>query len=223
MANKPLSVELQRPLDGEIWKDIAGLEGSYQVSGLGRVKRIARLGADGRRLPERIMRTSFTSRGYVAVTLTISGGRDQRFLVHRLVMIAFNGPPPAPYPEYECCHQDGTKTNNILTNLYWGTDKQNSQDMVRHGRSCKGIKNPLAVLDDATVKRIADLRRAGDLIEEITAKTGAARSTISHIINGHTWTHVTGGPIDRPKRRIRNDHSVCPDDNTKAATHQNPL
>lgn len=221
MANKPLSVDAQRPLEGEIWKDVVGFEGSYQVSSAGRIKRLFRRGTDGRRLPERVMRTSPQERGYLAVHFVDGNGKESGHLVHRLVLTAFWG--PCPHPDLECCHEDGTRTNNVPSNLYWGTRKENAQDMVRHGRSGVGEKNVVAVLTDSAVRQIAEMRRNGALLEEIMAATGAARSTISHVIRGNTWTHITGGPIDCPKRRKLNDDSICQNDNAKAATHQGAI
>lgn len=214
MANKPLSAELQRPLDGEIWKDVVGFEGSYQVSNLGRIKRIARRGADGRRLSERIMRQHPMENGYLVVFLVDGSGSGRGRLVHRLVLEAFLGPSPSP--DLECCHGDGTRTNNIPTNLSWGTRKDNAQDMVRHGRSGKGERNVVAAITEAIAAKIAEMRRAGAKLTAIMAATGAARSTVWNVICGNTWTHVTGGPIDKPKRRNRDDASCSNAQDAKA-------
>ena len=52
--------------------------------------------------------------------------------VHRLVLLAFRGAPP---PGMECRHLDGDPGNNQLSNLVWGTRKQNAADTIRHGRN----------------------------------------------------------------------------------------
>ena len=53
----------------EIWRDIRGYEGRYQVSNLGRVKTVERHKSDGRRQPEAIRKTQIDHRGYEFVLL----------------------------------------------------------------------------------------------------------------------------------------------------------
>src|SRR5690606_27256834 len=67
--------------------------------------------------------------GYAQVDLHRAGVRT-RFPVHRLVLIAFVGAPPAGF---EGCHNDGDRLNNSLENLRWDTHSANMQDTVTHG------------------------------------------------------------------------------------------
>ena len=92
----------------EIWKDVVGYEGLYQVSNLGRVKslRIKRH-VDG------IMTTKTRKNGYVFIFLHINKKRVWKS-VHRLVAIAFI---PNPENKSEIDHIDGNPSNNIVTNL----------------------------------------------------------------------------------------------------------
>jgi hypothetical protein len=55
-------------------------------------------------------------------------GKGRR--IHRLVLQAFVGPCPAGQ---ECCHGDGDPSNNVLSNLRWGTRSDNRRDSVGHG------------------------------------------------------------------------------------------
>ena len=82
------------------------------------------------------------SNGYGQVVLKIRKlGRLRRAYIHRLVAEAYI-PNPLELP---CvCHKDNDRTNNHVENLYWGTHKENSQQMVKDGRS--GIKNPLRAI-----------------------------------------------------------------------------
>jgi hypothetical protein len=57
-------------------------------------------------------------------------GKSTSFLVHRLMAIAFLGEPP---PGCEVCHNDGDGTNNVLSNIRWGTRSENILDSVQHG------------------------------------------------------------------------------------------
>lgn len=89
----------------EMWKDIKGYEGLYQVSNLGRVKNI---------LKNKIKYTRL-NKGYVIIDLYKDGIR-KTYQVHRLVAIAFIK-NPNNYKEVN--HISGIKTCNCIQNLEW--------------------------------------------------------------------------------------------------------
>lgn len=101
----------------EIWKDIKGYEGLYQVSNLGRVKRLERYTENIKYLPERIMKLTTTQDGYLAVGLT-KNKKSQSYLLGRLVYKAFN--PNFDEKDWNLLvlQKDGNKLNNELDNLY---------------------------------------------------------------------------------------------------------
>lgn len=68
--------------------------------------------------------------GYWRVGIMVDG-KLKLVGVHRLVCETFNGPCPGDGMEVR--HLDGNKTNNVPSNLQWGTRKENAEDMVRHG------------------------------------------------------------------------------------------
>lgn len=119
----------------EQWRPIPDWEGYYSASNLGRVRSEPRVirNSLGRDWPVpggiRKARTERQS-GYQVVTLARSGGRIH-YRVHRLVLTAFCGPRPAGL---EGRHLDGDPSNNALSNLIWGTPRENMRDVVRHGR-----------------------------------------------------------------------------------------
>ena len=101
----------------EIWKEIKGYEGLYEVSSEGRVNSLGRKPG--------IMRPG-TSKGYLKVGLTKDGIRSM-FRVHRLVAEAFI-PNPDNKPEVD--HINGDRKDNRAENLRWMTHKENNNNPV---------------------------------------------------------------------------------------------
>lgn len=98
----------------EIWKDIEGLEGLYQVSTKGRVRRIS---AGQRTYKFRLCKTNKNNAGYLYVVL-----RKKLYLVHRLVAKAFID---NPNNLSDVDHIDGNKENNDVLNLQWLSHRDN--------------------------------------------------------------------------------------------------
>lgn len=111
----------------ETWKPVVGYEGLYEVSNLGRVKRIA-VGPGAR--AGRILKARRLNGGHLTLGLYRDGKRE-KFLVHRLVLLAFVGPCP---DGMQGCHApDPDPSNNRLSNLRWDTQSENEFDKVKHG------------------------------------------------------------------------------------------
>ena len=108
----------------EEWVPVLGSEGSYEVSNLGRIKSVERWieRTDGKRnhIMERILTTTRINSGYITVQLGRNGGK---YLVHRLVWEAFNGPIP---PGMQVNHINEDKTDNRLENLNLMTRSENT-------------------------------------------------------------------------------------------------
>lgn len=100
----------------EIWRDIPGYEGIYEVSNLGNVQSL-------RYCPPKAIYQSTTNCGYKQVAL-YKNGEEKKFGVHRLVAIVFvDG-----YKDgLEVNHKDLNKENNIYTNLEWTTRSENQK------------------------------------------------------------------------------------------------
>lgn len=111
----------------ERWLPIPDWEGLYEVSGHGHVRSLPRQN-NGLR-GGRILKPTLGSHGYLTVSLC-GDGKEKRYLVHRLVLLAFVGPAG---PDQETRHLDGDRTNNSLANLCWGTSSDNEWDKIRHG------------------------------------------------------------------------------------------
>jgi len=111
----------------EIWKDIQGYEGLYQVSNLGNIKSLKRLDSIGRRVRERILKFKTNRHGYHNVQL-YNNGESKALKVHRIVALAFI---EKKQERLEVNHIDGVKTNNNVSNLEWCNRSEN----VKHSYS----------------------------------------------------------------------------------------
>lgn len=118
----------------EIWRDVVGWEGLYQVSSFGRVKSF-------RRKEPHLLSTCVGKHGYRVVLLYNGNGQRKNERVHRLVAQAFiHNPNSYPYIN----HKDEDRTNNHVDNLEWCTAEYNSN----YG-TCKeriGLTNGIPVL-----------------------------------------------------------------------------
>jgi len=115
----------------EIWKDVVGYEGYYQISRFGQVKRVSQ-DKKTRRIRNKYippLKKTIGTTGYYHVHLAVDKNH-KNYRVHRLVAAAF-----IPNPENKPCinHIDGNKLNNHVSNLEWCTMKENSQHAVRIG------------------------------------------------------------------------------------------
>ena len=111
----------------EIWKDISGYEGIYQVSNFGNIKSLERyFPSKNPKTPiahvnEKILKLSANKKGYLSANL-YKNGKMKNIQVHRLVAQAFI-PNPNDFPQVN--HKDENPSNNNVNNLEWCTRKYN--------------------------------------------------------------------------------------------------
>lgn len=139
------------------WRPVVGYEGLYEVSSDAVVRALPRqvkhyTGAVLQRAG-RVLRGCTTSKGYARVSLCRDGAVRSVHL-HAVVAAAFIGPRP---PGMLIRHLDGNQANNAAANLAYGTSRDNSDDMRRHGRVLAGERHSQAKLTDVEVERIREL------------------------------------------------------------------
>jgi hypothetical protein len=140
--------------------------------------------------------------GYLLVKLYNNGSNRTR-PVYRFVLETFIGPCPEGK---EACHNNGKRTDNNITNLRWDTRQANMDDMRRHGTTPKGSRSAMAILTEADVVEMRQLRRTGMQVKEIAKLFSVDATNICRAISGHHWTHV-----DAPTTPPRNIHFLNPD------------
>ncbi|WP_210502018.1 NUMOD4 domain-containing protein [Pantoea ananatis] len=115
----------------EIWKPIRGYEGIAEVSSEGNVRSIDRVTTNGSKAKGRLLTKWPDKDGYLKVGLN-KGGRQVKFLVHRLVAMSFlQGCGP------QVNHINGIKHDNHYKNLQWCNNSENQMHAYR-----SGLKHP---------------------------------------------------------------------------------
>jgi hypothetical protein len=169
----------------EEWRKVVGWEGIYEISSLGRVRRVAPCA--GTRAG-RILSAPTTTKGYSRLTLGANGIR-QKYHVHTLVAAAFLGPCPDGYQVNHC---NGNKTDNRIGNLQYVTPSQNvrhSFDVLNRSRA-RGERAGAAKLCEEQVREIKKLCKAGYERKEVARMYGVSITAVRCIVAGMTWRHV---------------------------------
>lgn len=194
-------------MEQEIWQPIKGYEGYYEISSFGRVKSIERTIYHRRRkenyvIKEKILTPALRGK-YLKITLFKNNKRYQTSL-HSLVLKTFVGNRPSP--KHQTRHLDGNRFNNKLSNLAWGTCKQNHQDRKKHGTLLTGDKHPSYIhpeiirrgelngMSKLTKKQILEIRNK--YIPKIYSQSRLAKEYnvsqvhIWRIVNNKSWEHI---------------------------------
>lgn len=157
---KNLSLE---DLPNEEWRDVAGYEGSYMVSNLGRVKSLP---TQKFKKPIRILSAYFSGNGYLTVKLQ-SEGKIKNIRVHQLVAQAFI-PNPNNYSEIN--HIDENKLNNLSSNLQWCSRSFN----VNYGGRNIAVAYKLRNRKDQS-KIVQQIDKDGNVLREFRSLSEACR------------------------------------------------
>lgn len=172
----------------ETWKSCVGYENFYEVSDMGRVRSLQRPVRTPLGITTRggvVLKKMIANTGYEVVNLTMGANSRKQEHVHRLVLTAFVGPCPAGL---ETCHDDGVRSNNVLTNLRWDTRKANHQDKRRHGTYQEGPKANNIKLTSEQVKEVFMSEKSQ---RQIAKEFGIGKTTVARIKRQKSWSCVT--------------------------------
>ena len=183
---------------GEVWRDVEGYEGQYQVSNKGNVHSVARIDSLGRKQGGRTLRPGYSTNGYPKVVLCKNGKMKTKY-IHRLVAEAFI---PNPNNSPQINHIDEVKDNNNVENLEWCTSKYNTNHGTRNERISKKVRAVNVETGEVvTFNSIKEAGRKGYTERHISsASRGAYKSPNGNLIggDGHTyrgyrWSYIEEG------------------------------
>jgi len=175
----------------EVWKDIKGYEGHYQVSDLSRVKSLSRVvksrvGVFGTK-KEIILKTFKNGDGYLKYKLCING-KEKSVISHRLVANEFL---ENPFNKPQVNHKNGIKDDNRVDNLEWVTSSENVIHSLANNLKIpqKGSEHGMSKLTEKEVLEIRAIGRTKTL-KEVGKMYNVDMSLISLILLNKIWNHV---------------------------------
>ncbi|WP_339008567.1 NUMOD4 motif-containing HNH endonuclease [Fusobacterium varium] len=164
----------------EIWKDIKGYEGLYQVSNFGRVKSLERFKQNHsklQRVPEKIKSAKKNLEGYLSVDL-YKNNIQKTVRVHRLVAEAFI---ENSLNKETVNHIDGDKSNNCVGNLEWATYReQNIHFYKKKLKSRENIDKAIKAMNAKLSKKVKCLNN--NLIYISASEAGRQNNISSSLV-----------------------------------------
>jgi DNA-binding transcriptional regulator YiaG len=175
----------------EIWKDVVGWEGLYQVSSLGRFKSLSRektIGARGKILMKSFLMKQGQSRGYFYI-IFYRNGIIEKHQSHRVVANHFI---KNSENKRTVNHINGNKKDNTINNLEWLNDSEQQKHAVKIGLRNKtlGENSNLSKLNETSVKEIRELHKQKIKQNELASIYKINRNTVHNIVNNITWKHI---------------------------------
>lgn len=173
----------------EVWKPVPTLEDRYYISNQGRVLFVPWW---------RLLRT-VREHTYTGLILSVGDSTTVKILLHRLMLVAFDGVPPVQFDRFglpvmmDARHLDDIPTHNTLDNLAWGTRSENLDDLARNGRMARGSDHhrASAALTEADVATaLQQFAAIPTTLADFAALLGVSTSTARPILVGEAWTHV---------------------------------
>lgn len=181
----------------EIFKDVKGYEGFYEISNYGNVKSKSYKGV-------KILKPAKLKNGYLNVIFCINQKKKHK-LIHRLVAQTFLE-NPMNLPQVN--HKDFNKSNNTVSNLEWCTEEYNNKYTFDNNKLQRYENRPAAKLTKDKVLTIPLLIKLGATTDDLSNYFNVSRRCIDNIFEGKNWT---GLGIDftqlKPCRKIKGKQS----------------
>lgn len=184
-----------------------GYEGLYQVSNLGKIKRLSKLKKNYDMnskefkmimIPEKIVKPQLSRYGYYRIGLTKNFKRIH-YSVHRLVAEAFI-PNPDNLPQVN--HKDENKRNNRVDNLEWCTSEYNANYGTRNKRTGEQQMKLIKCIETGIIYKS---------LTEASKSTGLSMGNISSVCNHRKWFKTAGGyhwEYIKPERKTRKKKEI---------------
>lgn len=178
-------------IHAEEWRPVVGYEGLYEVSNLGRCRRIWRYG----RAWDGLMKAHPHVNGYLFYMLC-RGNKAKTHRVHRVVARAFLGEPP---DGSEVNHKDSDRANCRLSNLEYVTRSENVKHSFQHGRLRPPAGQWNRKFSPEVLLRV--LEDKGKMTaKQASAKHGVGMSHVYRVWHGEASIYPVNGQIWTPKQ-----------------------
>lgn len=166
----------------EVWKDVVGYEGLYQVSNLGRVKSLPKKKGYGVGYTQKEKLLKIANNGAYLFVRLGKNGTYKNLFVHRMVAQAFI---PNTGNKCDVNHKNGIKTDNRMENLEWNTRQENIIHSYKNGLQ-KWTDEKISKIE----KRVICLenKQEYDSIKKAAEQTGINRSNIVACCKGRRTT-----------------------------------
>lgn len=158
----------------EVWKDVAGYNGFYLVSNLGRVKSL---------ITNRILKPQINQKRYVCVRLYNKEGY-KHYNIHRVVASAFI---PNPHNKPQVNHINGLRQDNRVVNLEWVTGQENVRHSMEVFGTYFGEKHSKAKITEAQVIEMRKMHADGVPVKTIACHFNINWNTLRTILYGYKW------------------------------------
>ena len=170
----------------EIWRDIKGYEGLYQVSSLGRIKSLPRyeIGHNGKKHSNiffrkgGMLKPNDRGNGYLHFVLS-KNGKQKTFYIHRLVGMAFQDICGEWFDGAVINHKDENPLNNAASNLEWCSRSYNT----KYGNSMNKMLSSRNKNQMCSEKQVIQLTLDGEFVAEYKSIAEAGRQNGINIGN----------------------------------------
>ncbi len=170
----------------EIWKPYPDYEDQYMVSNTGKVWSLYG--------DKELKQATYKATGYKYVSIhNRAANKGIKRKIHHLVLETFIG---FREEDQEACHNDGSRDNNHLSNLRWGTKHENMQDKKLHGTHIEGEDSSQAKLTEDQVREIHNRLSSGEPASIVAKEYGIDKTSVICIGAGKSWKYLNLGKIN---------------------------